>query len=418
MQPLSQLVSRRRFLVGTAAAFACFGLAPQLRAETASDGFRLLRAGPLRTGGEAQSPASISSYDGAVPGPTLRLKRGEELRVRLLNELAEPTSVHWHGVRVPNAMDGVPLLTQPAVAPGASFDYRFRPPDAGTFWYHAFVPGQLDIGLHGALIVEELEPIDVDRDTVLVFGRSRGPGGAPILVNGSVRPDIPVKSGERLRLRLINATSTSGFALRFEQHSPWVMAVDGQPAEPFVARDGRVALGPGNRIDLFIDANHDGGTVTPILTGFRDARPVARLVYESGGVPRVTPRKDPPALPQNPLPARIDLKNSLKVELELGSAKLLDPAGAPLFTVRRGRAVTLAIRNLTGHSYVAHLHGHHFRLLDRLDDGWKPYWMDTLVVDEQVERIAFVADNPGKWLIAWRMLEQPNNAAAAWFAVS
>ena len=339
--------------------------------------------------------------------------------MRLVNELAEPTSVHWHGVRVPNAMDGVPQLTQLPIAPGASFDYRMRPPDAGTFWYHAHDPRQLDRSLHGALIVEEPETIDVDQDIVLVLGRSRDPTGALILVNGSVQPDIPVKSGERLRLRLINATSTSGFSLKFEGHSPWVMAVDGQPAEPFVARDGRIGLGPGNRVDLFIDTNHDGGTVTPVLTGIRDAQPIARLVYESGGASRTTPRKDPPALPQNPLPARIDLKNSLKVELELGSAKLLDPAGAPLFTVRRGRAVTLAIRNLTGHSEVVHLHGHSFRLLDRLDDGWKPYWMDTLVVDEQVERIAFVADNPGKWLIHSRKLAfAPPTGIATWFAVS
>ena len=78
----------------------------------------------LRARADARPP--IWSYDGAVPGPTLRLKRGEELRVRLVNELPEPTTIHWHGVRLPNSMDGVPHLTQPPVAPGASFDYRFR----------------------------------------------------------------------------------------------------------------------------------------------------------------------------------------------------------------------------------------------------------------------------------------------------
>jgi FtsP/CotA-like multicopper oxidase with cupredoxin domain len=86
--------------------------------------------------------------------------------------------------------------------------------------------------------------------------------------------------------------------------------------------------------------------------------------------------------------------------------------------VRRGRAVTLAIRNTSGQPQVVHLHGHSFRLLDRLDDGWKPYWMDTLVVGGEIERIAFVADNPGKWLIECRMLERRDTDTEVWFAVT
>ena len=187
-------------------------------------------------------------YNGTVPGPTLRVKRGDELRVRLVNELAEPTTIHWHGLRLPNAMDGVPQLTQPAVAPGASFDCRFRPPDAGTFWYHAFVPGQVDKGLHGALIVEEAEPIDVDRDVVLLLGMPAAADGAsaPVLVNGALRPDIPVKTGERLRLRLINATAARGLVAqarrprrpRHGARRPAGGAVCGA-RQPGVARTGR-----------------------------------------------------------------------------------------------------------------------------------------------------------------------------------
>src|SRR5713101_835455 len=118
-------LSRRRFLAGAGVAFGSLGMPAILKAETASDGLRILRAGQGPTRGEGQPPAW--GYDGAAPGPALRLKRGEELRVRLVNELPEPTTIHWHGVRLPNAMDGVPHLTQPPVAPGASFDYVFRP---------------------------------------------------------------------------------------------------------------------------------------------------------------------------------------------------------------------------------------------------------------------------------------------------
>ena len=418
MTSCGQPVSRRRFLVGTGV--TCLGLPLHARGQTASDGFRLLHARRLRAGQAVPSPLLSLSYDDAIPGPTLRAKQGDELRVRLVNELAEPTSLHWHGLRLPNAMDGVPRLTQSAVAPGASFDYRFRPPDAGTFWYHA-PAAQADQGLHGPLVVEEAQPVDVDRDIVLLFAMpSDGSSSpAPVFVNGALRPDISVKGGERLRLRLINATAARGLALKFAGHAPWIMAIDGQPAEPFLARDSRVGLGPGARVDLFTDMMGGGaGTIAPIVTGMRDEHVIARLVCESGDGGSRARGAAPSPLPPNPLPARIDLKNALKVEIELANGKPLDPAGPPLFAVKRGRSVTLGIRNSSGRPQVVHLHGHHFRLLDRLDDGWKPYWMDTLVVGGQTERIAFVADNPGKWLIDCRMLEREDVETAVWFAVT
>jgi FtsP/CotA-like multicopper oxidase with cupredoxin domain len=160
-----------------------------------------------------------------------------------------------------------------------------------------------------------------------------------------------------------------------------------------------------------------GATIAPLLMGgAADEQPIARLVR--GGDEYTLSRAAPPPLPPNPLPAQIDLRGSLKAELTLTGAKPLDPAGAPLFAARRRRAVTLVIRNTSGRPWVMHLHGHSFRLLDRLDDGWKPYWLDTLLVGEQTERIAFVADNPGKWLIDCRMLERRATDARTWFVVS
>jgi FtsP/CotA-like multicopper oxidase with cupredoxin domain len=382
---------------------------------------------------------SLLGYDGAVPGPVLRVKQGEELSLRLFNELGEPTCLHWHGVRGPNAMDGVPGLTQPPLGPGESFDIRFRPPDAGTFWYHAHSSGQVDRGLHGALIIEEPNPVNVDRDLALVLGMPDGGESPPrglILVNGAVQPDIPVRSGERLRLRLINATSARGLSLKLEGHAAWVMAIDGQPAEPFLAREGRVGLAPGSRVDVFLDATASAGASAPILSGLRDEYSIARLIYQASGHGPAKPRSQPPPLPSNPLPARIDLKNALRVDMTVARAltgggvagnglaagtragTLTPWSATPTFTVKRGRPVSLALHNPSGHPQVVHLHGHHFRLLDRLDDGWKPYWLDTLVVGEQIERIAFVADNPGKWLIDCRTLDGTDVGTAGWFVVT
>ncbi len=412
-------MSRRRLLAGAVAA-ACFNLPGRPKAEIASAGPRILRAqaGAAPRRGQVQSTAL--GYNRTLPGPTLRVKRGDELFVRLVNELAEPTAIHWHGVRVPNPMDGVIGLTQPAVTPGASFDYRFRPPDAGTFWYHAHAAGQTDRGLYGALVVEEAQGPDVDRDVVLVFGMPTIPGDTnlPVMVNGTVGPDIAVRSGERLRLRLINATAARGVALRLDDHPAWLVAVDGHPSEPFLSRNGRVALGPGSRIDLIMDAHSDGGTAYPILAGGREEVSIARLVYAKDSNAAAAVRVAPAPLPPHPLPTRIDLRTALRLDLTLGNAKSLDVTARPLFAARRGRAIALALRNPSAHPHVVHVHGHAFRHLDRLDDGWKPYWLDTIVVGGDTERIAFVADNPGKWLITSRMLDRPDAEAQQYFTVT
>jgi FtsP/CotA-like multicopper oxidase with cupredoxin domain len=443
-----------------------------------ADGWRILRAraGQARLRGAEAGPTAVSGYDGVAPGPILRIRRGEELRVRLINELTDPTTIHWHGLRLPNAMDGVPHLTQPPVAPGASFDYRFVAPDAGTFWYHAHFMSseQVGRGLYGPLVVDETTPLPIDRDITLVLDDWRltsdgqiapfggihdaahaGRIGNHLTVNGAPSTEITVKTNERIRLRLINAANARVMPVRVEGHRADIMAIDGQPAEPFPARDGLVMLGPGNRLDLFIDATLAPGTRAPFLTLIDGNVSLARISYEAGQPARAAPLPIAAPLPANPLPARIDLAGALKFDLPLdggamammmrgggmmggmmGRGPASNPAqpasiwtiantasdghsGTPLFTVARGRTVTLALDNRTEFPHAMHLHGHHFRLLDRLDDGWKPFWLDSLVVPaQQTARIAFVADNPGKWMIHCHMLEHQESGMAAWFAVS
>jgi FtsP/CotA-like multicopper oxidase with cupredoxin domain len=480
-------LTRRRAIGGIAVTLtalalpgAAFGQAPA----PTNDGFRILRAskGALRLRGEAKAETPIWGYDGLVPGPTLRLKRGEELKVRLLNDLPEPTLIHWHGLRLPNAMDGVPHLTQDPVEPGKSFDYRFTVPDAGTFWYHShlYSSEQLERGLYGPLIVDEPQPVDVDRDLVLVLDDWRlaedgtiheasfrsfhdaahaGRHGRLLTLNSQDNPNIPVRANERLRLRFINAANARVFPLRIDGHSAWVMAVDGQPAEPFPVRDSRITLGPGSRVDLFVDAAAAPGTTASILSdaGNGDEVVLARLSYEPATTARPEPRAAPQPLPPNPLPAKIDFKSAFRLDVPLEGGAMspmmmgrmmmgrmqggsevpghgIDPSarlwtmggfassghhGPALFSVKRGQPVMLAFQNNTAFPHAMHLHGHHFRLLDNLDDGWKPFWLDTVMLNpRQTARIAFVADNPGKWMIHCHMLEHQETGMAAWFEVT
>ena len=416
-------MSRRRVLAGLA--LTCLTVPVRAQPPGASPaGFRVLRAHPGTISLAGQRPTAIWGYDGAAPGPTLRIKRDEELRVRLVNDLPEPTAIHWHGIRLPNAMDGVPGLTQPPVAPGVSFDYEFRPPDAGTFWYRPAgnAAAQIARGLRGALIVEESEPVVVDREVLLMFEDWPSAPGSPVTVNGGPDVKLAVRTNERLRLRLVNATIARALVLRVERHAPLVVAIDGQPSEPFVARDGRLALGPGNRIDVFMDLPLRAGERAAILLEDAGAtRPIANLAYADEPL-RSAPLPEPKPLPSNPLPARLDLRNAARHDLALDTlAPLPAPLHErpPLLAVRRGRIVVLALNNRTEMTQTIHLHGHHVRLLDRLDDGWKPYWLDTITVPaRQTDRVAFLADNPGKWLIEAQSLQGGAARTGAWFAVT
>jgi FtsP/CotA-like multicopper oxidase with cupredoxin domain len=418
-------VSRRGLIAGTGAVAAATLFPPSLGAQPApSDGFRILRAkpgiAPLR--GPERETTPIWGYSGVVPGPSLRIRRGEELKVRLHNELPADTMIHWHGVRVPNAVDGTPL-TQKPVAPGATFDYRFAAPDAGTYWYRAAVRSAQSRALHGALIVEEAEAVDVDRDiTLLLDAWPPGPAGptdAPVFtINGLPALDIPVVANERIRLRLINAADNRLLTLRIDRHPVMVVAIDGQPAEPFATREGRITLSPGNRADLFVDAVLEAGSVAPLVlqNGGIDL-PIGRLVYAAHAPARPAPRTDVKPLPPNPLPERMDFRGALRAELALDPAR--DISGAkPLFSTKRGRTVQLAIKNSAPEASVLHIHGHAVRLLDALDDGWKPFWLDTILcIPQQTTRVAFIADNPGKWLLHASGIGA-ERTTTAWFEVT
>ncbi len=218
---------------------------------------RLLHARPNASPATAAAAPLLWGYEGVVPGPTLEVGRGEEVWVRVINELPEATALHWHGVRLANAMDGAPPLTQQPILPGQSFDYRFIAPDAGTYWYHP--PRPTRRGLYGMLVVHETEPVAVDRDAALIFDDWRGDDSAAsaFTVNGAPSLDIRARQNERLRLRLLNASDEAIFAVRVDRLRLRVMAIDGQPAQPFIARQGRILLGPGNRADVFIDCTTD-----------------------------------------------------------------------------------------------------------------------------------------------------------------
>ena len=180
-----------------------------------------------------------------------------------------------------------------------------------------------------------------------------------------------------------------------------------RPAEPFLARNSALVLAPGGRTDVLIDIAAPPGTISSILLhNGKEAQPIARLAVSAEPPLRQALLPPAPALSAAGLPAQLDLKNALRVELPLSGAEWTPPAklassSTPAaFAAKTGRTVVLALANRADRATVFHLHGHHFRLLDRLDDGWKPFWLDTLAVEPgQTQRVAFLAEYAGRFLL-------------------
>ena len=233
---------------------------------------------------------SYASDDaGGFPGPEIRVPQGARLQRRLINALPVPTSIHWHGIRIDNAMGrGVAGLTQASVPPGESFAYDFALPDAGTYWYHAHTNSmeQVARGLYGALIVEEAVPPDVDRDEVLILDdwlmdpetaqidpqfdqpmmlSHGGRFGNLIGTNGHYGYGVDVRPNERLRLRLINAANARIFGLRLDGLSGWMVALDGMPLATPERVEGELVLAPAQRIDLIVDVTAQAGAMATLL---------------------------------------------------------------------------------------------------------------------------------------------------------
>jgi FtsP/CotA-like multicopper oxidase with cupredoxin domain len=455
-------ISRRLFLGQTLA--SVFALPARGEVPGAQDGFRILEAreGKFKLLSEPALLTDIWGYDGTVPAPLLRFKKGEEVKVRLMNKLPQPASLSWHGVRNANSMDGVAGLTQEPVPPRGSFDYRFTPPDSGFYWYHShvlpFFGEELARGLYGVMIVDEPEPPLADRDVLIVLSEwdlddkgqiapadaAWADGIKPLVtVNARTTPvEEVLLPSSRLRLRIVNACAKH-IVIAFAGLAPSVLAIDSQPCEVFEPANNKIPLAPGARFDVMADLpGGPGATASLRLLGDTESDSTL-AVFRTAGNQRA-PLPPIASLPENPLlPAQIKLESSqrcniiIEAIMSAGSQPAQAPAetqpavftingkvfggfaSPPLFTVKRKTPVTLGFTNRTQIIQAIHVHGHAMRLLHDLDDGWEPYWRDTLLIAEgKTKHVAFVADNPGKWAIECLMTGSQRAPMASWFEVT
>jgi FtsP/CotA-like multicopper oxidase with cupredoxin domain len=431
-------LTRRRLLAGLGATVLGPAVPSVATAQSRTDLTLHAKTGTisLRAGGP----------DTAIWSLTLEIRAGkvdssaDTLTMALSNELPIATVLNWYGID--GFSDAEPLTAKAPLATGGSETFQVPSRQAGTFLYDLRLlgDGQERPSRPRSLVIGEKKAVTVDRDeTVLIEdwrlrpdGSAIAPGIDPkdttplLTVNGRTSMDIPARANERLRLRFINACQRNGIALKIEDHDVRVMAIDSRPSEPFLARNGQLVLAPGTRVDAFVDATRPpGSTSSVLLHDGTEPRPIARLVYSSDAPIRDAPLPAAAALPSNGLPAQPDLKNALRVDLTLGGSQTgwvtpvtFAATSAPAFRAKPGRTVVLALTNRAEIPTVFHLHGHHFRLLDRLDDGWKPFWLDTLAVEAgQTQRIAFAAEHVGHWLIESMATDWAAPRLVRWYSV-
>jgi FtsP/CotA-like multicopper oxidase with cupredoxin domain len=388
-------------------------------------------------------------YGGAVPGPVITGRVGDVLEVRLVNRLPEPTNVHWHGLRVPAAMDGTES-TQWPVPPGGEFVYRFRLPDAGTFWYHPHVNEtvQLEKGLYGALIVRgEDEPV-LDQERVLVLDDLRldkhgeiapfggmiehhdGREGGVRLVNGVPEPVLHLSAGQIERWRVVNASSARYIRLSIGGVPFRILGTDGGLIEaPFAVSEALLA--PGDRLDLAVGPFSEGQELAvEALPYFR--RTVRRRGLERFATVKVGPgqpsravvperlRTIEPLAPPSAEPNRT-VKLGVKASLRNGIQFVVD--GEPHHhadPVKAGQLQVWDVVNTTQMDHPFHLHGFFFQVLSV--DGEPPAyrsWEDVVNVGPRATvRIAWLPDErPGSWMYHCHILEHHAGGMMAHFEV-
>ncbi len=391
------------------------------------------------------------TYNGTVPGETIRVPEGTRVRVTLKNDLPEPTTIHWHGIDVPANMDGVPDISQPAVQPGKTFVYEFNAVPAGTRWYHTHFNSerQMDAGLSAPFIIDPANPeTDFDREYTLVLDDWLTGAGSPVASNGSdmegmmggdgmmgdpgpaydtftvngrafpATEPLQVKQGERVRLRLINASNMQTFRLRLAGHRLHVTHSDGNPLVSPVEVDV-VPIAPAERYDVLFTADNPGKwPLYALEAAHREGGlnvPVVYAGYEDTSEAKITTDNSGLVIWSywlgegvDTLPAASGYTRTFDLTLSGGMMgdnrwTINDKVYPNTETLKPSlnQLVRVSLFNMSMQAHPFHLHGQSFRILSVGGRALsKPLIKDTVDVDAMMgtAEIEFVAFNLGDWM--------------------
>ena len=393
-------------------------------------------------------------FNGQVPGPTLDVTQGQTLRVRFINQLASPSSLHFHGINMPSGMDGVPGITRPAVAPGQEFIYEFVVPDSGTFWYHPHVEEQMTSGLYGMVRSAPSNPasdpvFDVDVPVILHDDTTQAGGFLGGMMGGSAvglaghfmngatsagQTPIVVTQGQRVRFRFLNAAARTHYVVALDGHSMDVTHTDGHRITTLTKQ--AIPIGAGERYDAIVTMNNPGkwslaaSNITNRLTtlvrgvvaysGSNAAIPSASLVptnLSSGALLAYSQLSAfAPTTAITTTPTRtygVTVASSMGMGGGMGGGMSFTINGQAWpnvtpFVLALNDSVQLNFVNgptgMTGGFYhPMHIHGHAWRLMGPAGGTVLPPMKDTMIVYPVGQvgssaSVQFLADNPGEWM--------------------
>jgi FtsP/CotA-like multicopper oxidase with cupredoxin domain len=383
----------------------------------------------------------VLTYGGTVPGPLIDAGAGDKLVVHFKNSLSEETTIHWHGVRVPNAMDGVPPMQMP-VEPGASFDYAFTLPDAGLFWFHPHMQAamQTNRGMFGVIRVRGADEPEADDERVMVLDDVKldaggqfsdtidsdtemmGREGKILLVNGVVMPTLDWRSGATTRLRILNASNARFWNLSLAGYTFRVIGTDGGlMPEPYDTE--KLLIAPGERYDVMLLAHGQPGDEVTLVdepydrghdTGKAAAMSVAKL--RISGEAALGGRALPGSFPAiERLPAGPDADQTITFDEKYVNGHpqfYIDGKmypDVPPIDLANGTVRVFDLVNKAEMDHPFHLHGFFFQVLARGGVS-EPADMlankDTVILRQKATtRIVARFDRPGSWLYHCHILE-------------
>ncbi|MEM8775793.1 MAG: multicopper oxidase family protein [Pseudomonadota bacterium] len=459
--------TRRQAIGSVGAAAASLGLAGLSLRARASAPLEFTSRETSFAFGERVTRGLVSLRDGAPP-PVIRLKQGEEALINFTNGLEEYTTMHWHGIRLPNAMDGVPYLTQFPIAQGETYAYNYTPPDGGTFWYHphCMTMRQMAEGLTGVLIVDEADDPGFDLDLPLNLkdfrigedgqlldyftprGAARGGTlGNLLTTNWQMEPVYDVPAGGLVRLRFVVTGTARTYRLAFPEIPGRIIAWDGHPVEQEIAwptlREP-LFVAAGQRVDVALRVPDEEGVELSFVNAFGGIPPeLVRLRVVGATLGRDLAELKP--LPRNPV-AEPDLAQAELRELIFGWAPeeavpdngLCGTLGytfwsidrkpwpgdavedvGPVADLKRGKSYVLRLRNESPNLHPIHLHGLVFKPIQSNQRVLPKNWTDTILLQKnETMDIAFVADNLGDWAFHCHVIEHQKTGLAGYIRVS
>ena len=406
-------------------------------------------------------------YNHENPGPLLKANKGDILKVNFTNNLDEPTSIHWHGIKNINKMDGVPYLTQDPVQPGETFSYEFPVNQSGTYWYHAHFESwkQVAKGLYGPLVVNDKTDNLIEDDIVILaddwrlnkkyqideksFGSlmdwsHAGRVGNWLTMNGKKSPQYSIKANSLARLRFINASNARILKFGSSLKNNNIIAVDGVTVKPMLVKD--FTLAPGQRIDLLIN------TVDLLKVDFFEISHTKQLKAFTLNVTKANNKTKDIAninFKSNWILPKLDNAKTISIRMQGGAMGNLSKANLDgveknfrtlatedkklwafnkdigsyeylLATVKLNQVVILDVWNDTRWPHSMHLHGNHFFVKSKeFKDNSDYISRDTYLMQAgEKAKLIFLADNPGKWLFHCHMLEHAASGMISYIDVA